>query len=356
VTLPNGDANGDNVVDDADLLTVLAGFGTPAADLDGNGITDDSELLLVLSNFGLEGVPAFAGRVETPSGAFSATLSVSLSSWGGGAQLVKVQLKPVGSEDDPDVPIYEFTAEVGATSENVPLRNLPAGVYTVRAFPATAGRWLRTELSEPLTVPGGGGTPAVHIPAPAWAEEVIPTDTVPAVGLGGGPSRAHLVNLASGVYEHAPEPDLVVSNPVGPEVRFARFYSTHLARQGYAASGFPVGWAHSYDLRLEGDLNGLTLRYPNGAAEQLTPEQVGGQWLLKPPAGAPYLGIGARNQAQGRWNRVRLHFQDGSAWEFVYASGTQYRLSRVYGRGGAYHDINSAPPSTGLFHELRYDG
>ncbi len=34
---------------------------------------------------------------------------------------------------------------MGGTDTQVSLENLPAGVYTVRAFPATAGRWLRTE-------------------------------------------------------------------------------------------------------------------------------------------------------------------------------------------------------------------
>jgi glucose/arabinose dehydrogenase len=49
-----GDANGDDVIDDADLLQVLFAFGgsDPDADLNGDGIVDDADLLQVLFNFG----------------------------------------------------------------------------------------------------------------------------------------------------------------------------------------------------------------------------------------------------------------------------------------------------------------
>jgi hypothetical protein len=49
-----GDVNGDDCIDDADLLAVLFAFGggDPNADLNGDGIVDDADLLLVLFNFG----------------------------------------------------------------------------------------------------------------------------------------------------------------------------------------------------------------------------------------------------------------------------------------------------------------
>jgi hypothetical protein len=50
-----GDANGDCVVDDADLLQVLFNFGatgSTTADLNCDGIVDDADLLMVLFNFG----------------------------------------------------------------------------------------------------------------------------------------------------------------------------------------------------------------------------------------------------------------------------------------------------------------
>jgi hypothetical protein len=57
VILPNGDTNGDLVIDDADLLTVLFAFGTSddAADLNEDGVVDDADLLIVLFNFGAQG-------------------------------------------------------------------------------------------------------------------------------------------------------------------------------------------------------------------------------------------------------------------------------------------------------------
>ncbi len=56
--LINGDANRDNRVDDADLLTVLFAFGQTGsldADLNGDGRVDDADLLIVLFNFGAVG-------------------------------------------------------------------------------------------------------------------------------------------------------------------------------------------------------------------------------------------------------------------------------------------------------------
>jgi thermitase len=57
LTLIPGDVNGDNVIDDADLLQILFAFGTnnPSVDLNGDGVVDDADLLLVLFNFGLQG-------------------------------------------------------------------------------------------------------------------------------------------------------------------------------------------------------------------------------------------------------------------------------------------------------------
>ena len=70
-----------------------------------------------------------------------------------GSQSVKVQLKPVGTEDDASVPIYEWTFSVGGSETEVELDYLPAGVYTVRAFPVASGRWLRTEGKLIMEVP-----------------------------------------------------------------------------------------------------------------------------------------------------------------------------------------------------------
>jgi hypothetical protein len=57
-SLTLGDVNGDNIVDDGDLLQVLFDFGNSTStpvDLNGDGIVDDADLLIVLFNFGAQG-------------------------------------------------------------------------------------------------------------------------------------------------------------------------------------------------------------------------------------------------------------------------------------------------------------
>jgi thermitase len=52
-----GDVNGDNVINDVDLLQILLAFGEsdPSMDLNGDGTVNDSDLLLMLFNFGAQG-------------------------------------------------------------------------------------------------------------------------------------------------------------------------------------------------------------------------------------------------------------------------------------------------------------
>jgi hypothetical protein len=150
LVLTNGDVNGDNLIDDADQLAVIFAMGQSCPsgcpeDLDGNRVVDDADLLIVLFNFGAQGAETFAGQVQAPQGAFTVRLTLRLGDWVGGAQQVKVQLKPVGTKRDANVPIYEYSASVGGNDTVVDLANLPAGVYTVRVFPVSLGRWLRVE-------------------------------------------------------------------------------------------------------------------------------------------------------------------------------------------------------------------
>jgi hypothetical protein len=151
LVLTNGDVNGDNQVDDADLVSVLFAMGQSCPsgcpeDLNGDGVVDDADLAIVLFNMGAQGAPEFAGQPnESPGGAFGISLTVRLADWVGSARQVKVQLKPVGTENDPNVPIFQYRASVGGTDTVVRLDNLPAGAYTVRAFAVSSGRWLRTQ-------------------------------------------------------------------------------------------------------------------------------------------------------------------------------------------------------------------
>jgi hypothetical protein len=57
ISLPNGDTNGDLIIDDADLLAAVFEFGTnnAAADVNQDGTVDDADLLIILFNFGIQG-------------------------------------------------------------------------------------------------------------------------------------------------------------------------------------------------------------------------------------------------------------------------------------------------------------
>jgi len=95
LVLTNGDVNGDNQVDDADLVSILFAMGQSCPsgcpeDLNGDGVVDDADLAIVLFNSGAQGAPEFAGQVQSPQGAFSVSLTVRLGDWVGSAQPVKV--------------------------------------------------------------------------------------------------------------------------------------------------------------------------------------------------------------------------------------------------------------------------
>lgn len=132
--------------------------------------------------------------------------------------------------------------------------------------------------------PPGGGTPAADIPAPGWAEEVIPSDQSDAGGV--GPSASLSVSLPSGVLENHPGSDLDVFNPVGPSISYARLYRSALAAAGTYTSGLSPGWRDNYSITIASNGGGnYTLSYPNGGAENWT--TVSG--TITPPSGAPYL-------------------------------------------------------------------
>ena len=83
------------------------------------------------------------------------------------------------------------------------------------------------------------------VPAPIWALNVIPTDSSPSAG---GPSSSDSVNLASGVEENTPGPDIAGRNPVGPSAVFSRMYRSVQAAKGYASPGLSPGRTHNYDI------------------------------------------------------------------------------------------------------------
>jgi YD repeat-containing protein len=315
----------------------------PDADLDGDDEVSLLDFGILISQFGQVGAEEFAGTAQAASGAFTATVHVELGDWSAQTERVAyvvLQFKRAGTEEDSSTPIYEQVVSFAQneTVKEVQVR-LPAGTYTLRALAyndaqrSDISHWLRSELSS-VVVPQGGGTALPDIPPPAWAEDVVPTDTVSSGGL--GPSSADYVNLASGVFEHRPPADIVVYNPIGPSVSFSRTYRSKLAQEGGFSPGLSPGWVHNYDITISGTAGSwgaLTLRYPNGATEQLTPvlDSNGnptGQFLFN---GAPYIANGQPSGTPGRWNWLQLQFKDESRWVLHPSSNSPnlYRLVRM---------------------------
>ncbi len=313
----------------------------PDADLDGDDEVSLFDFGILTANFGLLGSEEFAGSAQSGAGGFTATVRVELGDWTGQtarAVYVLLQWKRVGTEDDPSTPVYEQVVAFGQgeVAKDVVVRVPVAGIYTVRALAyndqsrTDISHWLRSELTG-LVVPQGGGTPRNVPPAPGWAEDVIPMDSVSAGGM--GPSSASAVNLASGTYEHVPPPDLEVPNPFGPAVIFARRYSSWMAQAGLSSSGLGVGWKHSLDLFITWDRlsnpTTATLYYSNGSVESLGVTQQGASYRLSAPEGAPYAGLAeADNGYPGGW-RITLFYRDYSRLVFAPVSTQSVNIFRL---------------------------
>lgn len=158
-----------------------------------------------------------------------------------------------------------------------------------------------------------------------------------------GPSNGDPVNLATGREVYAPQPDLNVYNPTGPEVVWRRYYSGDQAISevaGYGSPGLTRGWVHNYDISIQGtsgSWGALTLRYPNGATEALTPQLNGsGQptGSFTTVAGAPYRVTGVSGSPTGTWQSVAVTWNDQTQWRFIQFSGTTYALNKIANRTG----------------------
>ncbi|GIV16564.1 MAG: hypothetical protein KatS3mg022_1999 [Armatimonadota bacterium] len=334
----------------------------PDADLDGDDEVTLFDFGILTANFGLIGAEEFAGSTQSASGVFTATVHVVLGDWTAQtdrAVYVVLQLKRAGTEGDSGTPIYEqsVTFTQGEVERDVQV-HLAAGIYTVRALAyndeahTDISHWLRSELTG-FVVPSGGGSARNVVPAPTWAEEVIPADSVPSGGM--GPSSASRVNLASGAYEHVPPADLEVPNPFGPFVAFARRYSSWMAQAGISSPGLGVGWKHSLDLFITWDRvsnpTTATLFYPNGATESLGATQQGSAYRFTPPEGAPYAGLAEPDNAYpGGW-RITLFYRDYSRLVFAPVSDQMLTVFRLVGI------VDRAGNAVGLFYQnglLRY--
>jgi len=157
---------------------------------------------------------------------------------------------------------------------------------------------------------------------------------------GAGPHSGDPVNLATGRESYFTEPDLSIYNPNGPAVVWQRAYLSDQALAevaGYGSPGFTRGWVHNYDLRINGtsgSWSALTLVYPNGATETLTPQLSGGipTGSFSTTAGAPYIISGIAGTPTGTWQSITVTWQDQTKWKFTLLSGTTYALTQITNR------------------------
>jgi hypothetical protein len=157
-----------------------------------------------------------------------------------------------------------------------------------------------------------------------------------------GPQAPDPVNLATGRETYTPDADLTIYNPSGPSVNWQRSYLSDQALadpSGYSSPGLSRGWVHSYDIRIQGtsgSWGALTLIYPNGAKETLTPQLSGGQptGSFTTPAGVPYTVSGVAGTPTGTWQSITVTWKDQTKWKFTLLSGTTYPLTQLTNRMG----------------------
>ncbi len=205
---------------------------------------------------------------------------------------------------------FDIYAAAGGANKAV-VETFPVSVtngHLSLTFTATTGQASVAAIS--VMKPG----PALDIPPPGWAEDVMPTDDASDAD-GQGPAAASSVNLASGAEENSPGPDLWAYNPLGPGASYERRYRSARAQKGYASPGLSLGWTDGYDLSVAPTPWGYILTYDNGGQEQWT----GTTGSLGTPAGAPYL-------VNASGNTLTMTFKDRSQYVFtqVGAAGGNY--------------------------------
>lgn len=159
------------------------------------------------------------------------------------------------------------------------------------------------------------------------------------------------VDLATGQDTFAPGPDIAAYNPYGPAAVHTIECSTLRAEQNYASPGLTVGWTDGYDVKITpsdpATWSDLTLHYPNGAVETLTPNLNGDQpdGTFDAPSGSSYYVTGIASSTTGEWQSITMTFKDQNSWTFTETSSNIYMLSRIANRMGRFiniqRDVNS---------------
>jgi RHS repeat-associated protein len=227
LTLPNGDATRDGIIDDADYTFVENRLGTtdPAADLNGDGKVNDDDLAIVKANLGVQSDRVWQGEFPDPTGWYVLQFAVQLGDYGGNAsgRTVVVRLRDTLSGATYDTVVGFGSVPLQVVSVHVPTPN----PYMVQVEAPAGGSWLtitRKEVQATAPVPDTYGQPF------AWQ--------------GSLPVPYGVLNLWNG--------NLMVGLGLfswGGQggVAFGLTYNAQDGKEGVLG----VGWRHSYEASLE---------------------------------------------------------------------------------------------------------
>ncbi|MEN3000590.1 MAG: RHS repeat-associated core domain-containing protein [Armatimonadota bacterium] len=297
LVLPNGDANRDGIIDDADYDFVVARLGTPdpQADLNGDGVVRDDDLAIVKANLGERSAPAWQGQSVPASGWFEVPLQLALGDYQGAPRSLTLRLQLM---DTPNSPIYEQTISVAGQPMLVRVPVPQAGVYVVQAWVA-GGSWVRIERVKTQAyapVPNTYGAPFPwqgSFPVPygvynAWNGNVLLWFT------------------------------LTSWQGQGPSVSFTLFYNSNDARD----YGLGVGWRHSglASLQVVGSL--VRVHEPDGRVLEYALQPDGSYVAMR--------GVYDQLRYDAQTNRYLLVRHSQLKWVFAPVPGQQmWRLVRI---------------------------
>lgn len=227
-------------------------------------------------------------------------------------------------------------------SITVPISASPRSNVTVTYLNGTSGESAQINILAGSVIIGDAS------PKPGWAQEIEPVESVGTAGGTQGPSAPVRISMVSGVVELGHEPDLMVSNPRGPNPEFKRYYRSTRAMQNVSGPGLPPGWFDGYYFEIVpvtgSGWRTLVLTSPNGATEQFSPlldqNQVptGEFTRLK---GAPYQLVGTPSSTvPGRWDLLELRTNQQERHVFSRRTDSSYLLSHIYDKAGQSITIN----------------
>lgn len=310
LTLPNGDANRDGVVDEADYAFVEARLGEQGGPADLNG--DGEDLAIVLAHKGLNSDAAWSGGAE-PQGWYRLEFAIQLGDY-----------VPRGYYDSDNTPISVRVvvqdAVLGRTYASlVSLGSLPAVVslpvptgnpYVVQVQAPAGGSWLtitRKEVSAVAPAPMTYGTPF------AWQGSLPVSNGV------FNPANGNVM-LGLGLFGWGGQAG----------VAFGLVYNAQDSRSG----ALGVGWRHSYQSEIVWvDGNTVQLSEPDGRVLE----------FYRQPDGSFVSMRGVYDELRFANDAFVLVRASGVRWHYAPAGDGVWRLVSVRDLNGQGVDLEYNP-------------